>query len=398
MDNKTIENIKEKARIKIAVSKYEKENIKMPKRNLVKLVITFLLTMGITTGLVYAGTVAYEKIWKEPQMYNSYEEVRESLKNEVDKYNKSTVITDEDIEKIESVEQAKQKASNVMRILGYDSSKIKTVELKKNYIESAELTYVVRTKQQNYGIEIVINAETGKFEGFINNDIMYNYNSIVPDKLSEERAKEYANEIYKKLGYKEGVYVLQTIKQTPHCFRNQSVDEWNVEFYKKGRYINNKLDILVLTFVVENSNIKIDRFLHKKTNEFEYQDNDIKISKEKSIEIAKEQDRKITDREIQDISAGLDINLMNSFVYLQEKSHGTDDGTRSVESGNSIIIYNTYKETEKIARNTWEVTIKYKRIEDYSKIENIKSTNNRTYYIDATSGEIIGGSWAISEE
>lgn len=42
----------EKARMKMAISNFEKEDIKMnkPKRNLSKMVATFVLALGVTSG------------------------------------------------------------------------------------------------------------------------------------------------------------------------------------------------------------------------------------------------------------------------------------------------------------------------------------------------------------
>ena len=369
-------------------------------RSMIKAIITFMMGVLLTGGVVFAATTTYEKIWKEPKKYDSYEEYQEKLKNDGKIYMESAVITDDDIEKVESDEQAKQKAAEVMELFGYDSSKIKTVELKKGYLESSKLTYVVRTSIVNYGIEVDIDAETGKFESFMNNDMMYNYNSYVPDKLEELEVKEYAKDIYQKLGYKEGVYEIGNIREKAHCFGDQSVTEWEVEYYKKGRYIANDTDKLVLVFLVENGKIKINNFAHWKDSEYQYQDNNIEITEEKAIEIAKEKDKIIADKEIEDINAELKIGRMNSFVYLQEQSQGTDDGTRTKQEGNTSITYNTYEETEKIARNVWSVWITYKKVEDYHTAKSndemnrmFKEALGRVYYVDATSGEIIGGSW-----
>ena len=55
MDKNIFNNIISKSRMKIAVSKFEGEEIKMPKkRNLPKLVATFVLATTVTGGLVYA--------------------------------------------------------------------------------------------------------------------------------------------------------------------------------------------------------------------------------------------------------------------------------------------------------------------------------------------------------
>ena len=75
MGNENLDKIMKKSRMKIAVSKFEEEEHTMPKRNLLKMVATFALTIGMTVGLVYAGNTVYEKIWKEPKAYKINQEI-----------------------------------------------------------------------------------------------------------------------------------------------------------------------------------------------------------------------------------------------------------------------------------------------------------------------------------
>ena len=80
MDKENIDRIMKKVRMKIAVSKFEDGEHKMPKRNLLKLVATFVLTIGMTFGLVYAGNTVYEKIWKEPEAFKINQGITEEEK------------------------------------------------------------------------------------------------------------------------------------------------------------------------------------------------------------------------------------------------------------------------------------------------------------------------------
>ena len=81
MDDKIRNNMIEKSRMKIAISNLETEELKRPKRNLSKLVATFILTIGTTAGLVYAGNAVYEKIWKEPTSYQMTQGITEEEKH-----------------------------------------------------------------------------------------------------------------------------------------------------------------------------------------------------------------------------------------------------------------------------------------------------------------------------
>ena len=80
MDKENLDKIMKKARMKIAISKFEEGEHTIPKRNLLKLIATFVLTIGMTFGLVYAGNVVYEKIWKEPETYKISQEITEEEK------------------------------------------------------------------------------------------------------------------------------------------------------------------------------------------------------------------------------------------------------------------------------------------------------------------------------
>ena len=61
------ERILKKLQNKIAISNFKKEEFNMSKSKILKMVATFIISIGITMGVVYAGTIVYEKIWKEPQ-------------------------------------------------------------------------------------------------------------------------------------------------------------------------------------------------------------------------------------------------------------------------------------------------------------------------------------------
>ena len=84
-DNNLNKRILKKVETKIAISNFEKEDTNMTKSKILKMVATFVLTIGITTSLVYAGSKVYEKIFKEPEKIENFiEELKvseEDLKN-----------------------------------------------------------------------------------------------------------------------------------------------------------------------------------------------------------------------------------------------------------------------------------------------------------------------------
>ena len=119
MDNNKIDQIILKSQMKIAVSKFEEENIKIPKKSLLKLVATFVLVTTLTGGLVYAtGSAIYDKIWKEPESYKI-------TKN----------LTDEEKAKCISQEQAKEIGNNYLKKIGFDEQTIENLNLSKDFWE-----------------------------------------------------------------------------------------------------------------------------------------------------------------------------------------------------------------------------------------------------------------------
>ena len=61
---------KNKIRLKIAISKIKEENdivMENKTKNIFKIVSTAVAGIILSTGIVFAGTKIYEKIWKEPK-------------------------------------------------------------------------------------------------------------------------------------------------------------------------------------------------------------------------------------------------------------------------------------------------------------------------------------------
>ena len=85
----------EKAKTKIAVSNYLKEDTAIKKNsNIPKMVATIIITIGITTGMTYAGTAIYNRIWKQPERtVGFYDENNNPIST---KEEKETTITKEE--------------------------------------------------------------------------------------------------------------------------------------------------------------------------------------------------------------------------------------------------------------------------------------------------------------
>ena len=215
MDNNIINNIILKSRMKIAVSRFEGEDIKMPKRSLPKLVATFVLATTVTGGLVYAtGNTIYEKIWKQPESYS----VTQNL-------------TDEEKAKCISEEEAEEIGNNYLNKIGFDNETIRSLDLSKEFLENENIWNVYSEK-----VSMRINAESGKIKSLniptCNYKIPHNYG------ITREEARKVAAELLEKYRPEddEGEYELISLKRNGE---DKEAYIWYADFYKKyGDLIN----------------------------------------------------------------------------------------------------------------------------------------------------------------
>ena len=360
MDKKIFNNIISKSQMKIAVSKFEEEEKKMPKRNLPKLVATFVLTTTVTGGLVYAtGNTIYDKIWKQPESYNITQNV-----------------TDEEKAKCISEEEAENIGNSYLKKIGLNDEIIQNLGLTKEFLSNENVWNMSSQKAT-----LTIDGETGKIKS-VNiptweYKIPYNYG------ITREEARNVAKELLQK--YKpeddKGEYELISLK------RNNEKDEeayiWYADFYKRyGDLINPEERISIGWVPTINGLYSLN--IESNT----YEDNEQKISKEDAIKIVTEKEKQIEqNKTIKDTRAEIRIKQMNENVYLRENfKEEYENGTLNMEKTGE----NTYKlkddavmyKTEERVRKVWCVVVIYNLDEPYQ---------GYTYYVDSTTGEIIGG-------
>ena len=125
MDNNTINNIMKKSETKIAVCKFSTDNNTYKRKNISKIVATFVLTLGITVGIAYGGSLVYEKVWKEPQKI----EGNADITNE----EKSTLISEDEARKI---------CINYLTKIGLGDYSIREIELSKGLFSNDASWYI----------------------------------------------------------------------------------------------------------------------------------------------------------------------------------------------------------------------------------------------------------------
>ena len=192
--------------------------------------------------------------------------------------------------------------------------------------------------------------------------------------ITGNEAKEVANELFKKyLPDIEGDYEL--LKLGGNMGDEKSSYIWYATYYKKYGDLINPYEKISVDFVPT-----VNGLYHLEIQRGKFENNEIIKTKEEAIEIAKAKDKEIEpNREIENIRVEEKIEQMNSDVYLREKD-------KNKYENEPVTVEDGYYLTEERVRRVWAVEIKYKEEED--KIDYF------IYFVDTTTGEIIGGTRA----
>lgn len=360
IDNK---ELYEKFKMNIAISNFQKENSNNTKEKILKIVASFVLVIGVTGGLAFAAPSALEKIWKEPKTYGL---------NEVSNY----TISEEEKKKCITEEEASNYAKDYLNKMGFDAEKISNSNLYRDYSKSENIW--------SFSCDfasIQIDAENGNLV-FVNcpsyaYKIPYNYG------IDRVEARKVAKELLEKFNFqeKDAEYELVSLR------RNDEPEEdawiWYAEFYKKYGDLLNEYEYISIGWIPT-----INGIYNYGVGRDKYENNEQVITEEEAIKIVKNKDSKIEkEKQIKNIEAKLRIKKMNENVYLREHfKEEYEKGTLNLEKTGE----NTYRlkedsvfyKTEERVRKVWCVVVEYD-------VEN--SMSAFSYFVDSTTGEIIGG-------
>ena len=152
-------------------------------------------------------------------------------------------------------------------------------------------------------------------------------------------------------------------------------------FYKYYDGVANKYESFSVSFLSVNDDIFLNTVQIGEDKSF--QNNEVVISKEDAIEIAKNKEKEFSNYDITNVKCELSIEKMNSFIYQIENN--AFDVTKSPDEQD-------YYKTDDVARKVWQVKVEHNLdIIDGDLNKYIKEKMDKYYYIDATTGEIIGG-------
>lgn len=377
--NESEQNIKNivhrgKKRLRIILIKKGFDNMS----KISKVSVIILCTTILLTGIVFAGTKiyeVYEKVWKEPESY-TYDEMINQIPGE---------ITEEEKEELITEDEAKEIGLEMLRKLGYENQTINRIELKRGYAEDVPSYYMVKTKWgYEEGLMVQLNANGGDFIAFDDMDLKYKH--LPTEKLLDEEISKIAKDFYQKIGLDENLYKLAETRVNDYYFQNQASDLLSASFYKYYNGIANKYESFNVSFISVNGEIMLNSILINIDNSF--QNNEVVISKDEALNIANNKEKEFSHYDITNTDVELSIEKMNTFIYRIENN--TFNQTEEMED-------KTYYKTDNITRNVWKVKIEHGlTMKDFGadiarRNEYYKEGMSKYYFIDATTGEIIGG-------
>lgn len=382
------DKIKEKLKMEIAISQIKNEEKKaMNKKEKIvfkNIGIAACVLMSLT-GVALASSKVIEKVFKEPKKYESYNEILE----ERAEIQGSQEVTQEDETKSIDIEQAVTEANDILNKFGYENKEFVVKELKKNYVLGADLSYLLATnKNLNKGIQVDINAKNGKCVGICDQDLWNK--KVISDSISKEEAIEKSEEIYKLFGLKENEYKLKQIEGGPDAkYDGENPNTWRITYAKTYDGAFNYFERLEMYFGIKDGKLLIYS-VYIANDHIEFNNNQIVISKEDAKKIALEEDKKITNNEVDFTITNLGIRQVNSWIYLLEQNGGKypDSKQEKLEDG-TIVTYPQYRTVENRARKVWVVNIHYKQGEPDP--NNEKKYNSKSIFVDCTTGEVVGG-------
>lgn len=325
----------------------------------IKMVATFILTIGITVGIGYASVITYQKIWKEPQEY------RVNIKSKEGYYivEKTQEDIEEELKNCISKEQAIQKAQEVLKRFNMDEK----ADIANILIDStgADKTWNIYAG----AVSITVDAQTGEFRSLSIPTTVRN----IKGRSTKEEALQVANDILYK--YQKDAQNYEIVKLNNNMGTEEDSYIWYATFEKKYDKLYNHYEFINIGWIPGTNEIYQYVIENKK-----YENNPEEITKDDAIRVAVQKDKEIEpDAQIKEIKADIRIEKMNSDAYVRDKYKDKYYEQKIISDEAEKIYY----VTEDRVRKVWVVTLEYDDI--YNKVLYY------TYYIDATTGEIIGG-------
>lgn len=339
----------------------ESRNLIM-KINTIKKSIIIAISLLLGSGMVFAATKTYENIWKQPETYDfSFE------------------LTDDERKQAISEEEARKKATDYLIKIGLDKE-VTQLRLEKDFYDN-EAVWDIGFESGTMTLD-----SKGDFKSL--NIPSYTYKIPYDYGITREEARKVAKELLLKYNPNDNSneYELVSLKRNSEDDKGAYI--WYADFYKKYNGLLNSYEKICIGWIPKINGLYSLTFENNK-----YENNEQIISKEEAIKIATEKDKKIETRHnIISTDAEIGIDKMNTEVVYREKNiEEYEKGTINFipsENENTLVKKDdaTFYKVDNRVRKVWEVTICY----DYIKYKE-NGPERFVYYVDATTGEIIGG-------
>lgn len=355
--------------------------------NFVKVAITGCLTIVLTTGIVFAAKEVYKNIWKEPEKvdgfygengeYNEDEEYGIWHSKNIDISSKNVISEDE----------ARIKFNKIFKKFGYEGEVIKLIELIDN--PSDDGLFYRATTENKFMLELDA-KDTRNFKIFT--DIAYK--DIDKYRGTQEEIEKTIENICKKYEYDLSKYNHKEIKFNiaqsvfeesllKHTYVENSPDNaniWEVKYNKEYNGVINKYEEITIGIVPEINELYYLIYTDKAP-----ENTDIVVDKEKAKEIAIEKEKQLNiGYNIKDTSVELDIVKINGYAHIRENNF--KQYYEQTHTANYPLDKIQYYRVEERIRQVWKITLEFEQ----SKNSKYKETSF-TYFIDATTGEVVGG-------
>lgn len=362
LDKKLFEDLSQK---EIAPNKceYVIKNALNKKRNSIKIfkvAFTTCMVLALTTGGVIAGQKIYENIWKEPEKLESFYTAEGESKT-VTEEEKKDAITEED---------AKQMAYEILKEYSYETEEIENIKLLNDSV-NYDLTYHIETKNKCIVQIDAINTQNYKF---FSNVL---YKNIRDYRGTKDELEKSVREFCASHEIDLTDYHLLDVKSNGLTEEDSYI--WYFYFYKKYGNDINVYEEISVSIIPEINEVY---WLIVEKNPFD--DNEIVITEEEAKQVVLEAEKNIpTGKKITGVQVDLDITKMNGNAYTRMNDY--EQYYEQSTTVNYPLEKILYHRTDSLIRRAWMVTVAY----DTS---NTSFERYYTYFVDATTGEIIGGS------
>ncbi len=333
--------------------KNDKIKKKVTHYSLAKIVSVACASLVLTAGIAYASSEIVKNIWREPEKVIS----------------NNNIITAEEKVGCMTKEEATAKANEIFKKFGYNNEKIETVSLEKKAYKIIDWNFETET-----GISLSFDAYGKDGFWFFNSNVLKK--EIKNYKTTKKEAERTAKEICEKYGYDLSKYTNISIK--PNLVEEKDAYIWYVDFKQEYNGTVNNYEEISVAFIPE-----INEIYYFTVDTCDYENNPIEIKKEEAVNVALGAEKNTkTGYEVKCLDAYLSIEKMNSDAYLR-----TTDYEKYIEQRNNLSSKEDIDYVvEKHIRKVWKIILLVGE-------PNTKLDHDITYsyYIDATTGEVIGG-------